>query len=84
MDTTVKRSRVVEMWEERMVSAGARFAELRTSKAQYDRVAVVDISERNITVEYPAMQRESEKVSWRIKREIVPLGEVEILQWYLG
>lgn len=55
MKTKTQKSekRMVEIWEEKTKKAGHQFAWLKTTKAVYDRVAVVADLPTMITVQFP-------------------------------
>ena len=48
-----KDQRMVEKWEEKVKAAGHQFAQFRTVKAIYDRVAIIANLSSMITIQYP-------------------------------
>lgn len=82
MEMILKLPKKIEQWSERMVSAGAPFVRLETVKAVWDRCAVVENNERNITVEYPRSKGEGSRMEWVIRRDIVPRREVVSMRKY--
>ncbi len=48
----VSEKRMVETWEEKAKAAGHQFAQLKTNKAVYDRVAVVAVLPAMITIQF--------------------------------
>ena len=84
MEMVLKLPSKVKQWSERMVSAGAPFVQLETTVAEYDRVAVVDENEKNITVEYPRSKGEGSRMEWSIRRDIVPRREVVSMREYVS
>lgn len=51
-DNMVNEKRMVETWEEKTKAAGHQFAQLTTTKAVYDRVAIVAKLPSMITIQF--------------------------------
>ena len=83
MEMNVRLDPVVKKWSERMVSAGARFAEVKTCKVWHERCAVLEDNERNILVEYPVKKGLGSKVAWAIRKDVIPQSEVIWMRWYV-
>jgi hypothetical protein len=73
MDLIYGKDKVITDWE-RQVS-GCEFARIETTRAVYDKVAIVGESDRNIAVEFPA-HKQSKENEWTIRKEVIPRSEI--------
>ena len=83
METGLRLGPVVVNWRRKVSSAGALFVCIETVKAVYDRCAVVEDSEKNITVEFPRSKGEGARMVWMIRRDVVPRREVLSMREYV-
>jgi hypothetical protein len=82
MELILKLDKVITAWRERISSAGAYYAEIKTTKVWHERAAVVEENDRNITVEYPVKKQAGSKITWSIRKDVIPRGEVIWMRVY--
>ena len=87
---TVAEQRMVEKWEEKVKANGHQFAQIRTIKAIYDRVAVVANLSTMITIQYPVGKSKGKNLKtiftpsfeFTIKQEGIAKREIVDIKWY--
>jgi len=82
MEMIMSLDPVIVNWRRKLSDTEAYFVEIKTTKALYERAAVVDESDGVYTVEFPARKQASGKSLWVIRREIVPKKEVIWMRGY--
>lgn len=88
----VAEKRMVETWEEKTKKAGHQFAWLKTTKAIYDRVAVVADLPTMITIQFPQGKSRNKNLksghtpsdNFTIKQENISKRDIIQIRYYKG
>ena len=73
---------VIRQWRERLSSAGAKYAWIKTTKVLHDKAAVIEETEKNYVVEFPTRKESKGKGVWRIRKEVVAKDDVVEMRMY--
>jgi hypothetical protein len=80
----LKLDPVIKDWRRKLKRIGADYALIRTTKVMHDKAAVVEESDKNITVEYPRSKEVKGKAVWSIRKDVIPRREIVRMRLYDG